>query len=147
MSLKSVGNLTTFVRSHMLEAFEVEVRIGSLIDHFNNLNHAHELVQKAKRQVAMLEPLVADCDRHAEVVRTGEELRACRDALQSWFAGLKLELLHKRLEAYAEELARHNARIGQLEEERRTLQGRERELRRTIAENGGEEMPSIISLR
>ncbi len=65
VSMKSVGNLTDFVRGHMLEPFAVEPRIKALIAHFDDLNRAHEAVLKAKRQVEMLTPLVADCERHA----------------------------------------------------------------------------------
>ena len=67
VSMKSVGNLTDFVRSHMLEPFEVAPRIEALIGHFDDLNRAHEAVLKAKRQVELLTPLVADCERHAEI--------------------------------------------------------------------------------
>ncbi|MEJ2699586.1 MAG: ATP-binding protein, partial [Desulfuromonadales bacterium] len=143
VSLKSVGNLTDFVRNHMLEPFDVAPRITALIQHFDDLNRAHEAVLKAKRQVEMLTPLVADCDRHGELVQAAEELRACREALRPWFSGLKLELLEKRLAALDEELARHQAAIERQEEERRSQQARERELRRTIAENGGDRIESI----
>jgi uncharacterized protein YPO0396 len=44
VSMKSVGNLTEFVREHMLEAFPVEPRITALIGHFDNLSRAHEAV-------------------------------------------------------------------------------------------------------
>ena len=37
VSMKSVGNLTDFVRQHMLEAFPVEPRIDALIGHFDDL--------------------------------------------------------------------------------------------------------------
>jgi uncharacterized protein YPO0396 len=65
VSMKSVGNLTDFVRSHMLEPFDVEPRIAALIGHFDDLNRAHEAVLKAKRQVALLSPLVANGNQHA----------------------------------------------------------------------------------
>jgi uncharacterized protein YPO0396 len=143
VSLKSVGNLTDFVRSHMLEPFDVAPRIAALIQHFENLNRAHEAVLKAKRQVEMLDPLVADCERHQDLLQTAENLRSCREALRPWFAGLKSELLEKRLAALTEELQRHQAAVARLEEQRRAQQGRERELRRTIAENGGDRIASI----
>jgi uncharacterized protein YPO0396 len=44
VSMKSVGNLTDFVRSHMLEPFDVVPRIAALIGHFDDLNRAHEAV-------------------------------------------------------------------------------------------------------
>ena len=143
VSLKSVGNLTDFVRNHMLEPFEVAPRIAALISHFNDLNRAHEAVLKAKRQLEMLEPLVTDCDRHGELAVATEQLRACREALSPWFAGLKLELLEKRLASLGEELIRHNNQVERLEEQRRAQQGQERELRRTMAENGGDRIERL----
>lgn len=143
VSLKSVGNLTDFVRSHMLEPFDVAPRISALIGHFEDLNRAHEAVLKAKRQVEMLTPLVADCERHRELAQTAANLRACRDALRPWFATLKLDLLEKRLTSLNEELTRHRVATLRLEEQRRAQQGQERELRRTIAENGGDRIESI----
>ncbi len=143
VSLKSVGNLTDFVRLHMLEPFTVEPRIAALIQHFEDLNRAHEAVLKAKRQIEMLGPLVADCDNHQSMARTAEALRASRDSLRPWFASLKLELLEKRLSSLDEELSRHHITIEGLEGERRTQQRRDRELRRTIAENGGDRIESI----
>ncbi|RMF45953.1 MAG: ATP-dependent exonuclease SbcCD, C subunit-like protein, partial [Deltaproteobacteria bacterium] len=143
VSLKSVGNLTDFVRAHMLEPFEVAPRISALIGHFEDLTRAHEAVLKAKRQVEMLEPLVADCDRYQQLAGEAERLRACREALRPWFASLKNALLQKRLTALEEELARHRVAIERLEEQRRNQQREERELRRTLAENGGDRLESL----
>ena len=143
VSLKSVGNLTDFVRSHMLEPFDIAPRIAALIQHFDDLNRAHEAVLKAKRQVEMLEPLVVDGNRHGELVQATEELRVCRESLRPWFAGLKLALLDKRLADLGEELARHHVGIERLKEQHRAQQGRERELRRTLAENGGDRIASL----
>lgn len=143
VSLKSVGNLTEFVRSHMLEPFDVGPRIDALIGHFDDLNRAHEAVLKAKRQVAMLEPLVADCERHRELDRAAADLRACREALRPWFATLKRDLLEKRLASLNDDLNRHRTAIDRLEQQRRDQQAQERELRRAIAENGGDRIESI----
>ncbi len=143
VSLKSVGNLTDFVRNHMLEPFDVAPRISALIGHFDDLNRAHEAVLKAKRQVEMLEPLVADCERHGEMVQSRDNLRACREGLRPWFAGLKMALLDKRLESLDEELQRHQTRIARLEVQRHEQQVRERELRRTIAEQGGDRIETL----
>jgi uncharacterized protein YPO0396 len=143
VSLKSVGNLTDFVRTHMLEAFDVAPRVGALIAHFEDLNRAHEAVLKAKRQVEMLEPLVADWERHGELVKTADDLRACRDALRPWFAGLKLGLIKTRLASLQEELARHRAAAERLEEQRRAQQAQERNLRLNIAANGGDRIENI----
>lgn len=143
VSLKSVGNLTDFVRSHMLEPFDVLPRITALIGHFEDLNRAHEAVLKAKRQVEALEPLVADSLRHRELTQTTEELRACREALRPWFASLKADLLDHRLALLEEELSRHQGALLRLEDERRVKRSCEREIRLAIAENGGDRIESI----
>lgn len=143
VSMKSVGNLTDFVRTHMLEPFEVAPRIAALIGHFDDLNRAHEAVLKAKRQVEMLTPLVADCDRHTELVAANGQLRGCREALRPYFAALKLDLLDKRIASLGEELARKKFRIERLEEQRCSQQGQERDLRRNIADNGGDRIESL----
>ena len=143
VSMKSVGNLTDFVRGHMLEPFEVEPRILSLIQHFDDLNRAHEAVLKAKAQVERLTPLVADCDRYAALGAEVDTLRACRDALKPYFAGLKAELLHQRLEKLAQEHARRNAQVQRLDEQKRAHQAQERELLRAIADNGGDRIERI----
>ncbi|WP_444633396.1 ATP-binding protein [Cupriavidus oxalaticus] len=138
VSMKSVGNLTDFVRSHMLEPFDVAPRIGALLGHFDDLDRAHEAVLKAKRQEAMLTPLVADCERHAELVAASEQLRACREALRPYFAQLKLGLLDKRIAGLTEEWERQDTHVRRLQERREAQRNDEAELRRHIAENGGD---------
>lgn len=143
VSMKSVGNLTDFVRSHMLEPFDVAPRIAALIDHFDDLNRAHEAVLKAKRQVELLSPLVADCERHAALNQHLEERRACREALKPYFAGLKLALLEKRLANLAAERAHLDALIKRDEAQREARRAAMEELKRSIAENGGDRLERL----
>ncbi|MDP2828874.1 MAG: ATP-binding protein [Sulfuricellaceae bacterium] len=143
VSMKSVGNLTDFVRSHMLEPFEVASRIEALIGHFDDLNRAHEAVQKAKRQVALLTPLLTDCERHAELAASSESYRACREALKPWFAGLKLGLLEKRIAILADEWARQDAQVKRLGADRDAQRSTEIELKRNIADNGGDSLERL----
>lgn len=145
VSMKSVGNLTDFVRAHMLEAFDVETRIEALIHHFDDLNRAHAAVLKAKDQVARLQPLVADCARHAELTARVDDLRGARDALKAWFADLKTALLEKRLLTLGMERQRIDARIGTLDEARRGFWAQRDQLKRDIAENGGNRLAWIAT--
>ncbi len=143
VSMKSVGNLTDFVRSHMLEPLDVAPRVAALIAHFDDLNRAHEAVLKAQAQVALLQPLVADCERHAELAATIEQQRAARDALQARFASLKAGLLDDRLQHLADELARHDSHIDRLSTQQREQQAKERELRRAVADSGGDRIERL----
>ena len=137
VSMKSVGNLTGFVRGHMLEPFDVAPRIASLISHFDDLNRAHEAVVKAKRQIDLLKPLVADGARHTGLETEIEELREGRDALRPWFAGLKLELLDRRLARLDEDWTRQDTGVRRCAELRDGERRQVEDLRRAITEEGG----------
>ena len=145
VSMKSVGNLTEFVRGHMLEPFDVESRIKSLIGHFDDLDRAHEAVLKAKRQVDLLAPLVADCGHHAELDAEIAELRTCREALRVWFARLKFELLSKRLERLGEDWRRQDARMRRCRERHDGERLEVDELKRAIAEEGGDRLDHLAA--
>ena len=143
VSMKSVGNLTEFVRDHMLEPFDIAPRIKALIDHFDNLSRAHEAVLKAKRQIELLAPLVSDCHRHAEVGAEADSSRRCREALRPWFATLKLALLDERIARLVEVLERHKLRIGRCEARRDEQRRAVDEIKRDIAENGGDRIERL----
>ncbi|HEY4001041.1 MAG TPA: SbcC/MukB-like Walker B domain-containing protein [Candidatus Xenobia bacterium] len=143
VSMKSVGNLTDFVRQHMLEPFEVRPRIAALMEHFDDLNRAHETVLKAKRQVELLTPLMADCDAHAEVVARIESCRAWRDATRPYFAGQKLALLERRLAHLTEEWTRYDSRVLAVEERLREQRADETDLKQQIAANGGDRLERL----
>ncbi|WP_020657016.1 ATP-binding protein [Massilia niastensis] len=145
VSMKSVGNLTEFVREHMLEPFPVQARIDALIAHFDDLNRAHESVLKAKAQIERLQPLTLDCDRHAALLRHVEQLRGCRDALRPWFAQLKGELLDNRIANLEAEHARAAANLGRLQQTRLDQARRRDELTLAISANGGNRLDQINS--
>ena len=145
VSMKSVGNLTDFVRSHMLEPFDVVPRIGALIGHFDDLNRAHEAVLKAKRQVELLAPLAADCDGHLAQSAKLESLRGCREALKPYFAEIKLGLLERRLQLLAEDHRRLSANKERRIEERDRMRRDEDQLKRAVAEQGGDRLEQLAA--
>ena len=143
VSMKSVGNLTDFVRHHMLEPFDVAPRVLALIAHFDDLNRAHEAVLKAKQQLQLLSPLVADCDKHAALLAEVDDLRAARGGLKHHFASLKLALLDERLQLLDENLKSENAKVERLESKREAEKAQDRALRLNIAHNGGDRISRI----
>ncbi|MFY9261183.1 MAG: ATP-binding protein [Gallionella sp.] len=145
VSMKSVGNLTDFVRSHMLEPFDVESRIQALMNHFDDLNRAHEAVLKAQKQVNWLSPLVADCAKHAEQAVQAAQLRTDREALRPYFAQLKVGLLDKRLGNLADDWARQNRHIARREEDRVQFDSEKTNLKQQIAENGGNRLDQLAA--
>lgn len=145
VSMKSVGNLTDFVRSHMLEPFDVAPRIQALISHFDDLNRAHEAVLKTRRQVELLTPLVEDCHRHAALLEEVDELRACREALRGHFAALKLELLTVRMAKLETDWTRADAEVRRTESRRDGYRQQIDGLKEAISRSGGDRLQRLAA--
>jgi len=145
VSMKSVGNLTDFVRSHMLEPFDSGQRIEALIRHFDDLDRAHQAVLKAKRQVDLLTPLVDDGARHQLLAAEIQGWREARDQLRAYFARLKGELLDRRLGLLAEEAARLDAQIERLDAQRETERVEVGRLERALRDNGGDRLEELAA--
>lgn len=143
VSMKSVSSLTDFVRTHMLESFDVETRIKGLIHHFDDLTKSHDAVLKAKDQVQRLKPLVENCQRSAQLMLTKDERTACRDALEIYFASLKASLLDIRIESLATEWAKQDAATKKLHSLVDELRAEEARLRLDISANGGDRIEKL----
>ncbi len=143
VSMKSVGNLTNFVRGHMLEPFDVSSRIQALINHFDDLNNAHEAVLKARRQIEHLTPLIADCDQYQQLTASVSDLRRNRDALAVYFAEKKVSLLDDRLEKLNQDLQRQTGRLEKLGAEAERQNHQQLQLKQQIAENGGDRIERL----
>ena len=125
VSMKSVGNLTDFVRRHMLEPDDTGERIRALIGNFENLNQAHEAVIRARDQIGRLAPLVADGAQMEALADEVALLRRIREGLPGCFAGYRATLLAQRIESLAfdikkleQKLIQLTARLGALSRER-----------------------------
>ena len=143
VSMKSVGNLTDFVRNHMLDEGEVESRIDELRRNFDNLNRAHEAVLKAKEQIGRLAPLVEDGRRYRELSVVIEELRRCREALPVYFARHKGTLLEAQIANLETEVKKIGHRLVTLKEEIGQLRQKEGELKTCIDESGGRRLQAL----
>ena len=140
VSMKSVGNLTEFVRNHMLETFDVEQRITALTAHFDDLTTAHEAVLTAERKISQLEPLIADGRNCLEKISEIEELKVCRESLKSFFAKRKLHLLDERLVSLDDDWTKLNARVQKLQIIQESLNDSRTELKRILRK-----MAAIVS--
>lgn len=143
VSMKAVGNLTDFVRQHMLEPFEVEPRIEALIAHFEDLHRAHEAVLKAKAQIEHLTPLVSDSDQFEKLTAEVLVRREAREALRPYFAGLKAGLLRVRLDGLEADLERARTRAEGLLARQNDQQAQRDEVKRAVADNGGDRIESL----
>jgi uncharacterized protein YPO0396 len=145
VSMKSVGNLTDFVRQHMLEQTGEDSRISALINHFDNLNRAHEAVLRAKQQVELLSPLVSDCNRHHAISASASELTDCRDGLKAHFARLKMDLLNERMQRLNEERKKLSEAVDAFKARKDEVDKSILNIKSSIAANGGERIEQLAA--
>lgn len=93
ISMKSVGNLTDFVRAHMLEPADAGSRIATLVQHFEDLTRAHDAVRKARDQLEGLQPIITALDEHDRLTAALAEHAAASEALRLWVAEHRRQLL------------------------------------------------------
>ncbi|HDH04505.1 MAG TPA: ATP-dependent exonuclease SbcCD, C subunit-like protein [Nitrospirae bacterium] len=143
VSMKSVGNLTDFVRRHMLEEPRVIDRVEEICRTFDNLNRAHEAVLKARAQIEALTPLVNDYLKHEEMAVAEAELRQCREVMYAFFADQRAGLLKTRIEKRTVEREKLGDRLRQLEQQIAEVRRHEIEIRQSLNDNGGRRLDEI----
>lgn len=122
ISMKTIGDLDDFIRSHMLERTKAKDSVEGLLRNYDNLRSAHDSIARARLQREALLPLGVEAAEHATLSASLEELSAMLDGLPYWAISLELPLLRaeaERLERDLETAAAELARCdGELKSER-----------------------------
>jgi uncharacterized protein YPO0396 len=146
VSMKSVGNLTDFVRDHMLEPFDAAKWTANIVAHFEDLTRAHEAVQRARGQLAALGPLLAECAAHDKVAAEITTLTAQRTALRYYFADLKAGLVDRLLADLSAERSGLHVQLTDLATGLKDLRQHETRLVVELAGHGGNRLAEIDRL-
>ncbi len=148
VSMKSVGNLNEFVRSHMLEKVDVSKAIENVVGHFENLTEAHRAVRRATEQLEILDPLVASLDDYDSAVNRQALLLARKQAIRPFVLEQVINTAETEIGRCDEELVRRVESKQGLERTKRELAEQRDHLivRRTQAGGGRlAELPAEIS--
>lgn len=135
VSMKSVGRLTDFMRNHMLEKPDAKSQIEETNRNFENLTKTYEAVQKAKRQLERLEPLVKDIDKYKAINDESIRLKSCLAFLPFHFTRIKSDLLDKEIKSASGELETVLRDLEQTNRHITTLRDQEKEIERLISQN------------
>jgi uncharacterized protein YPO0396 len=141
--MKSVGNLTEFVREHMLEPFNAAQATRDIVAHFDHLTRAHEAVLRAHVQLDALTPLLKDCDGYDALTADITMLTAQRAALRYYFADHKARLLDGLLDELDSERTGLSAQRKELDGQLADLRARENSLAVERAGHGGNRLTEI----
>lgn len=85
VGIKVLGNLDEFIRTNMLEESDIENEFRSLLENYQTLLNAHRSIEKAKRQLEMLEPIYLNYFEYETMhqnIRNSEEKL---DTVKAWF--------------------------------------------------------------
>jgi uncharacterized protein YPO0396 len=143
VSMKAVDNLNDFVRTHMLEPFDMQGRIDSLIAHFDDLTKAHEAVLRAKHQLELLQPIVVGLDRYDALAAEILRIDTLTEAVPYFFAARRAELLRAAITIVKRDLGALALAVAGASEKMGTLRDRDRGLAVSIAGHGGNELERI----
>jgi uncharacterized protein YPO0396 len=143
VSMKAVDNLNDFVRSHMLEPFDMSARVQSLITHFDDLTKAHDAVVRARHQLDLLDPLIAHLDEHDGLAASVTNLDRQSSGLRYFFGERLQGLLAAEVELLESEQARLADEITRLDQTIAEHHEHEQQLRLDIARNGGDRLAII----
>ncbi|MBC7473393.1 MAG: ATP-dependent exonuclease SbcCD, C subunit-like protein, partial [Candidatus Sericytochromatia bacterium] len=135
VSMKSVGNLTEFVRNQMLEKTEVKAKIDELKKRFSDLTQSYTSVQKAKKQLEQLKPLVLEADEFKNISSEVERLNNCIKSLPLYFAIEKSQQLGNEVISLNTDLEEINNKINELKEDLDNLRKEEIEISALISNN------------
>lgn len=139
VSMKHVDNLTSFVRSHMLEPpDDTGAKIESLVNHYEDLTASAAAIDRAKAQRAILDPLIAGLDDYDRHSGSGDSLTRVRDhALDNFYQDIELTVIERETAGAQTKLASAQARKADLEQTLLEVEQRISVLTRTIDESGG----------
>ncbi len=137
ISMKSVGDLNEFVRTHMLEPANAKDRIDGILKHFEDLTTAYQAVQRAREQLEILAPIVDSSHKYDAAVERRDRLREEQVALRPYFAELRLELRQAAIDQTRTELETFTAQLAQTREEAAELSAERDRLITARADAGG----------
>lgn len=137
VSMKSVDNLTLFVRHHMLEEPDAREQLNHLLQNFKNLQQAHKAVMKARKQMNLLEPVVKEGKAYEQASEKLRMFEQARMALPMYVAEKKLAVLSEALEQTKEALLRSEGELQRTDKDILYIQQQIDEIRNDYLELGG----------
>ena len=145
VSLKAIGNLTQFIRMHMLENSNLDSKVDELCASFATLNHTHNLVLEATEQIKMLKPIKSEFLKYNTALDSHTFYLKMRDALSLYFSHFQIELLSEELKALQIKLSKANSTKKIVTQELEKINNDILDIRLELQKNGADRIGSIES--
>lgn len=98
VAVKDIASLDQFVRDHMLDRGDPEEGVNGLREQYRELNEAHAAIQRAARQLEILEPLMAARETYQRYQQAIEDTQQARVLVPFYVADRAQHLLGEALQ-------------------------------------------------
>jgi uncharacterized protein YPO0396 len=143
VSLKSIDNLTNFIRKNMLEESDIEGIIDDLCLNFAELNHAYGLVLDAIEQIALLEPIEKEYKKYCKNQQNKQLYTTLHQKLKRYFALFEVKLLESKIEELDIKLTKSLSAKKKIDEVLEKLAEDITEIRLELQKNGADRIKKI----
>jgi uncharacterized protein YPO0396 len=143
VSLKAIGDLTEFIRKHMLEPNSVDKNIDELCQNFAELNHAHNLILDAIKQIELLDPIKVQYQKYNKSLNNYNLYVKMRDSLGLYMAGFEYNLLGIRLKELDVKLTKQQSKYNILKETLEKINDEIYSIKSELDKNGASRMTKI----
>lgn len=104
VSIKEISGLNSFVRDHMLEKVDMQIKIRELQESYENLVVSHAAIHKARKQLEALIPLADESGKYVKLKNEVTVLQQFKEIIPAFFASKKLNLLIQELQKIEQQL-------------------------------------------
>lgn len=143
VAVKDIQSLNRFIRDHMLEAKPWAEKVDSLLNHFTQLDEAHQSLVRVQRQFQLLEPVAAAGKVYRTHATQLQELKRLIDATDTFFRQKIVDLLTPACEEWRTTLATVSYKKDELDRDIGEAQEECRRLQNEIDQAGGERLRQI----
>ncbi|MHB1163709.1 MAG: ATP-binding protein [Candidatus Nanopelagicales bacterium] len=140
VAMKSVGNLTEFVRKHMLDAPDVAASIEQMLSHYADLTRAHDLVVDAREQIEALDAVArasSELDGHDQRLAANTD---ATDAIRPYVDATRVGLLTAAVEGLDRRIPELEGAKADAARRIASLDSRAQELRFQVRTSGGADL-------
>lgn len=137
ISMKKVEALTDFVRNNMLEESTTNEDVDKLLNHYQDLNTAHEAVVRARKQVNLLTPIYNDGIQYILDKEKQFEVENAQNGIDTWFAHKKTVLYKEKIAELETLLKNINSNLEIEQQSLNSIENNIKQIEIEISKNGG----------
>ena len=123
VAVKDIPSLNSFVRDHMLDKGDPEARVDALRAQYRELNDAHAAIQRAGRQLQILDPLVEAGSEYRRYEDQMARYDAAKSLVPFYVAGKAQDLLTTAMAEVSSQREAQQSRLQTVNGELETLRG------------------------